>query len=101
MRSGTHKSAVEAIRKYVELRGGRAWVLAQSARLYGSAGIPDMWCVLPKRDGSTLALWIEVKVGRDKLSDAQQAFRELAYRAGVPVCVGDCDAVQEYVETLI
>ena len=81
----SHKSALEAVRKLTLLVGGVPYVLHQSGRLRGSAGIPDMYLMFP-RWGVTV--WFEVKVGKDKLSKAQRAFRDLAYQCGDAMLVG-------------
>jgi hypothetical protein len=98
-----HKQAVEGVRKLVTLKGGKCWVLAQSGRLYGSAGIPDIFCTikLPKRgwaDKVWRSFWVEVKVGRDRQKPAQLEFAEASGSAGIPVIVGTSLEVERYLE---
>ena len=90
MRRRTHKSVIEDIRKLVRLTGGDATVLAQSARLYGTAGTPDLYLRWPKK---MLTAWMEVKVEGDKLSPAQAAWIEAEEDAGGQVLVGDTDVL--------
>ena len=85
----SHKTEIEAIRRYVEMVGGACYVLHQSGRLHGSAGIPDLYILMPHRMG----VWFEVKVGPDNLSAAQKRFAELARKAGDLVEVGGLDEV--------
>lgn len=89
----THKTEVEAIRKLVTALGGRCNVLCQGRRLYGSAGIPDLYCQLP-REG--MSFWVEVKVGRDRLSDPQAAFARAETDSGGRVLVGGLEDVAAY-----
>ena len=90
----THKSEVQAIRKLIDIYGGAAYVLHQSSRLHGSAGLPDMFCMLDHR-----AFWIEVKVGADKLRVAQSAFIEHSHQCGQVVLVGGLELVKKWIET--
>ena len=90
----THKSEVQAIRKLIEIYGGAAYLLHQGTRLYGSAGLPDLFCMIDRR-----AFWIEVKVGRDSLRLAQSAFIEHAQRCGQVVIVGGLELVKKWIET--
>lgn len=95
MKKDTHKGQVHEIRRLVEMLGGRAYVLSQSGRLYGSAGLPDIWCILNGH-----AFWVEVKVGKDKLKPAQKLFKADSESAGVPVVVGRACDVVDYIESL-
>ena len=110
----THKSELEAVRQLVKGLGGAVYVAHQGAGprgkggyrgLHGSAGIPDLECFVPmdrlsarlyapwwehKPDPETTMLYfrIEVKVGKDKLSDQQAEYKRLAENAGIAVIVG-------------
>jgi len=90
---GSHKQAVTEIRRYIAAIGGYSWLLPQSQRLYGSKGLPDMYCIVANR-----AFWIEIKVGKDKLRPAQAAFKLAAEKAGVPVVVGRAADVVDKME---
>ena len=69
-------------------------VLPQAQRLYGSAGIPDLYVQMP-RDSEVF--WFEVKVGRDKPSPAQQAFSERERSAGgVGTIVGNLGSFVDF-----
>ena len=93
-RKAGHKPEMEAVRSLVEMvPGGRCWVLSQSGRLYGSAGIPDVFCVVNGQ-----AFWVEVKVGKDTLSAAQEEFRRVSELADVPVIVGGVQEVLTFLE---
>ena len=87
----THKREIEAIRRYVSLVGGVCNVLHQAGRLRGSAGIPDLYLQFPRARRS---LWLEVKVGRDKLSPAQKAFLQREEDCGGVVIVGGLEEVE-------
>ena len=87
----THKGQVQEIKRLLEFKGGWVWALAQAARLYGSAGLPDMFCIYKDR-----AFWVEVKVGRDKLSPAQVSFKAASEAAGIPVIVGRAGEVADW-----
>ncbi|MCK4306442.1 MAG: VRR-NUC domain-containing protein [Candidatus Eisenbacteria sp.] len=93
MNRPTHKTAIEAIRRLVSALGGVCNVLPQSSRgsLHGSAGISDLY--LQMQDQS---VWVEVKVGKDKLSPAQVAFIAREHACGGAVLVGDVDTVIEF-----
>lgn len=89
-----HNQAIEAVREFVDmLPGGHCYVLSQSGRLHGSAGIPDLYCMV-----KDTAFWVEVKVGRDKLSPAQAEFKARSGMAGVPVIVGHAKDVIDFLE---
>ena len=88
----SHKTEIQAIRKYVACFGGTVNVLHQSGKLRGSAGIPDLYIQIPR---FKKAFWFEVKVGRDKLSPAQEAFIEREDACGAKVYVGDLDTLIE------
>lgn len=91
----THKREVQAIRELIRLYGGVAYLLHQSSRLHGSAGLPDMFCMLDDH-----AFWIEVKASpRDYLRTAQSAFIERAHQCGQTVIVGGLDHVKKWIET--
>ena len=94
----THRGQVAEIRKLVDLLRGQCWTTHQSGRLAGSAGIPDMYCVVPVR-GSLTAFWVEVKVGRDKMRDSQVEFRVWSEDGGVPVVVGRACDVADWLES--
>ena len=85
-----HKSTIQAIKKYVAAFGGTVNVLHQSGKLAGSAGIPDLYIQLPRHKR---AFWFEVKVGKDKLSEAQVAFFNREYDCGLWPWCGDLDAL--------
>ena len=72
----THKTEIEAIRNTLEAIGAEVFVLHQSGRLFGSAGIPDLYIRFGHRSMAKrpFRLWWEVKVGRDRLRDAQTRF---------------------------
>jgi len=91
----THKKQIQEIRRLIEMVGGRCYVTSQVGRLYGSAGIPDLLCFAEVR-GEWRVFFVEVKVGRDKLSDAQRAFREECLRARVPYVVGRVGDVADF-----
>ena len=84
----THKAQVQEIRKLLDLAGGECYVCAQSQRLYGSAGIPDLIIFWPDAKGRSHMAFVEVKVGKDKLSPAQKAFRAHCARARKRYIVG-------------
>ena len=91
---GTHKSALEAIRSYVLLHGGKCYVMPQSQRLHGSKGIPDLrihWPPFPVG----WRMWWEVKIGHAKLTPEQRIF--LAAE-GEPNHWGDLDALMDCFE---
>ena len=67
----SHKTELEAIRKLTRSLGGTCNVLSQGHKLHGSAGIPDLYLQFPRHG---LAVWCEVKVGRDRMSEAQREF---------------------------
>ena len=89
----SHKSEIQAIKKYVACLGGTVNVLHQSGRLSGSAGIPDIYVQMPRLQR---AFWFEVKVGRDKLRPAQEAFIEREATCGRRVIVGNLDTLIQY-----
>ena len=93
----SHKTEIQAIKRYVELLGGTCNVLHQVGRLCGTAGIPDLYIQLTRYGA---AFWMEVKVGRDKLRTAQDAFIEREGECGRAVVVGDLDALMANVESL-
>lgn len=91
----THKEAVECVRKLIN-SVGTANVLSQSQKLFGSAGIPDIYCQVrrdrcPGLQGTGgfmwTRFWVEVKVGRDNLNSAQTAFIEREEACGGIVIV--------------
>lgn len=92
--SETHKGQVQIIRRLIADLGGRCYVTHQVGRVYGSKGLPDMHCIV-----RGLAFWLEVKVGRDKLSKEQAEFKALSEAAGVPVVVGRACDVVDWLET--
>jgi len=103
----SHKTTIEAVCDYIRLQGGKCWKTSQVGRLYGSAGIPDVIaaiCIPDRLIKMNPVRWqmlfVEVKVGEDKLSPAQQGFRDIAELCGVPVIVGGLDDVLPYVENL-
>ncbi len=99
MTRSPHKTAIEAVRRLVAAMGGTANVLSQVGRLYGTAGLPDLWIQLPARYGvipNGLRFWVEIKAGRDRLSSAQREFKEREEALGGKVVVGGIDAVIEY-----
>jgi hypothetical protein len=46
-------------------------------------GIPDLFACHP---GWRMALWVEVKAGKNKLTDAQKFWHEMAKSSGEHVC---------------
>ena len=86
--AGSHKGCIQAIKKCVAAFGGTVNVLHQSGKLAGSAGIPDLYIQIPR---FKWAFWFEVKVGKDKLRPAQEAFIEREDACGATVHVGDLD----------
>ena len=70
----THKQEIEYIRACVRWMRGQFYLTSQSARLYGSPGIPDLYLRLWMCTTDALCGWFEVKVGQDKLSEAQARF---------------------------
>ena len=91
-----HGSIIEATRKFVEMLHGYMWVLHQSGRLYGSAGIPDTWIVAPNSAGKMVGFWFEAKTEEDKMRPAQIAFKATCAEAGVAVVVGRVGDVAEF-----
>lgn len=82
---GSHKEEITAIRKLASALGGIAFTMHQVGRLCGSAGVPDMYLMFPRLGKS---VWMEVKVGKDKLRAAQIAFKVSAAESGAEVLVG-------------
>ena len=91
----THKQQIEEVRRLIETVGGSCKVTGQSQRSFGSAGIPDLICFADVR-GKRRHFYVEVKVGRDKLSLPQRAFREQCLRARVPYVVGRVGDVADF-----
>jgi len=91
----THKQQIEEVRRLIEMVGGRCYVTSQVGRLYGSAGIPDLICFAPAR-GVQWVFFVEVKVGRDKLSWAQEEFQFQCREAHVPYVVGRVGDVADF-----
>ena len=87
----SHKDAVECVRDLIHMIGGHSALMPQSARLYGDAGVPDLYCMVNGR-----AFWVEVKVGKDKLSLEQAAFKILSDTCTVPVVVGRAGDVADF-----
>lgn len=56
--------------QWLELKG--CHVLKYNANGYGKAGEPDIICAMPNGDGTSLALFIEVKNENGKLSELQK-----------------------------
>ena len=93
-RTDTHKGQVREVARFVNaLPAGCAWTLHQTGKLRGSAGIPDIYCVVAGR-----AFWVEVKVGRDKLRESQREFKLRSDIAGVPVVVGRVGDVADFLD---
>ena len=86
-----HKHAVAEITKLIRLVRGYVWTLHQSGKVFGSAGIPDMFAVAKGRP-----FWIEVKVGKDRLRPAQAAFKAVVEAAGMTVVVGRAKDVADF-----
>ena len=97
-----HAREVSAIRKYVQILGGVANVTHQGPGprkrgggrgAWATPGIPDLYVQPPPGLGPPF--WVEVKVGRDTLSEAQRDFieREVAC-GGAPVIVGGLNDVE-------
>lgn len=91
-----HNNAVQSVREFIGLVHGHAFVLHQGTRLHGSAGISDICFVARDAAGEWRFAWLEVKVGRDKLSPAQVAFRAVMELAGIPVIVGTAGDAAEF-----
>ena len=90
-----HNKAIEEVRKLIDLLpGGRANVLSQSGRLYGSPGIADVYCTI-----KGLAFWVEVKTGKDVMSEAQLEFKARSDPTGVPVVVGRAEDVIDWLKS--
>ena len=89
----SHKTEIEAIRRYCRLSGAVCNVLAQSARLRGSAGIPDLYVQWPRL---RRRLWVEVKVGKDRLSANQRVFGDIERGCGGEMIVGGLDELIEW-----
>ena len=83
-----HDAAAQAAMSAIRAIGGHPFLFSQSGRLFGSAGIPDIVFVAPDVKGVWRFAFLEIKVGRDKLSPAQKAFRFVMERAGIHVVVG-------------
>ena len=104
MKRGAHKSEIMAIRRLVEALGGVCNVLHQSGRVRGSAGVPDLYVqmpgavqwAMPATRIRPFGLWIEVKVGRDRLSPAQRAFGDRELSAGREWICGGLWTVVDY-----
>ena len=86
-----HSALVSATINYIALRGGLAWktqsgVLPVGARFVhtGRRGLPDVIGVLPPR-GRMVA--VEIKVGRDTPTRAQQTVHATLARLGALVVV--------------
>ena len=99
MAKGAHKTEVEAIRRAVGYLGGVVNVLSQGHRLRGSAGVPDLYVQLAQ-DPGRCAFWVEVKVGRDRLSPEQRDFIAREEAAGGSVVVGGLDDVLEKIRVV-
>lgn len=97
MGARTHKTEVEAIRQAVGYLGGVVNVTSQGHRLRGSAGIPDLYVQLTRKPWLE-SFWVEVKVGKDKLSPAQRAFVAREEAAGGTVVVGGLEDVLAWIE---
>ena len=113
-----HNNEVRRLRELLTVMGGFANTTHQGPGprrsgggrgLWGTPGIPDMYCQLPERPHllvSPMSWWFEVKVGKDVLSDAQKGFilREID-TGGSPVLVGGVDefsrflAIDKYLTT--
>jgi len=92
-RRSSHKATLGAVRKLIKVLGGTCNVTHQVGRVYGTPGIPDLYIQMPDR-----AFWVEVKVGRDRLTPDQAAFKareEGRTPAGV-VLVGGIEQVFEH-----
>jgi len=99
-RGDAHKREIAAVVRLVRMLGGEANVLHQVGRVRGSAGVPDLYLQLPRRGPNPArACWLEVKVGRDRLSEAQKAFlRRSADAVGDPVIVGDLETLLQWLD---
>ncbi len=89
----THKSIIESTRKLIIILGGRFYLLHQSGRVYGSAGIPDSYIILEKY---AVKFWFEAKMPNDKLRPAQLEFLDAERICGGSVVVGGVGDVLKY-----
>ena len=89
----THKSELEQIRKLARRLGGECQVMHQAGKVRGSAGTPDLRLQFPD-DG--VAVWFEVKVGRDRLSYPQKEFIQIEALCGQTVLVGGVEELMEW-----
>jgi len=114
--AGSHGQELNKCRVLIEACGGVCNVTAQSQRLQGTPGFPDLyvhlmgWAVhrnkgyvvklYRTRRTEGYAFWVEVKVGADMLSPEQQAFigREIA--VGHVVVVGKATELEAYLRQI-
>ena len=103
IRAPSHKSEIRRLVELGKCLSARVNVLPQAQRLQGTAGIPDCYVQIVrwrlhngKDQNSSLRFWVEVKVGRDKLSTAQQAFKAHEEACGGIVIVGGIADVERF-----
>jgi len=98
-----HDKVLSEVRDYLIMTGGRAWRTHQGGKKRGDAGMFDMYCVAKVRRGRqsrSIAFWFDAKVGKDRVSADQAAFREVCRQAGVPCVHGrQCDVI-DFLERL-
>jgi len=87
-----HKQIIEDARAVMLVAGGQLFVLHQSGRVFGSAGVPDCLWFAPSRFPQASPIWrfgfFEAKSQGDKLRLAQLAFRRLCILADIPYISG-------------
>jgi len=93
----THKEVMATAKETVTMLGGFFYTLHQSARVQGSAGLPDAFCFV-KKDGLLVAFWFEAKTEKDKLRPEQLAFKALCSLATppLPVVVGRAGDITDF-----
>lgn len=96
--TNTHAGQVREVCKFVRMqRAGFAWKTHQSGKVRGDKGLPDVFCIVPVGAmAEPRAFWVEVKVGRDKLSPEQIDFKRVSEAAGIPVVVGRVGDVADF-----
>lgn len=102
MRRQPERTAQAEIVKLLRMLGASVYVLGTTRRkgdhpgTMMSAGLPDLWVMLPRRDNtrvSGVGMWIEVKAKGGKLSAAQKQFQEICEYTTTVHVVGGLDDV--------